>query len=384
MDIYDFILKHEQEDIARLLFKNIPNIKWIVQQIEGRRIAQSKIPSFYQYKNIHYPVRLSLEQCSSEYTAQYKSTLMKGETYIDLTGGFGIDSLFCAKHFQKAIYIEKNAELVEIFRHNVKVLDIPNINVYLGDSIEFLTKNTEKYSWLYLDPARRDNKGKKIFLLSDCEPNILIHWDIINQKADNILLKTSPMLDIKTVLQQLPVTDVHIVAVKNEVKEVLYVMEKDKTTSDKITCVDIYEDKMNAFTGHLSTEQSINIEYHLPQKYLYEPNKAILKSGLFKQLALQYSVFKLAPNSHLYTSESYIQNFMGRAFEIIQILPYQKKTFQTQNTLKYFNIIARNFPDTAEQIAKKLSLTMGGETDYLIATKNLHYQNILIVAKRLY
>jgi len=386
MDIYNFILQHEHEDIHRLLLEkqaHIPNIKWVVQQIEGRKIAKSKLPFLYAHTHIHYPHKLSLEQCSSELTAQYKAALMYGKTCIDLTGGLGIDTLFLSKNFEKMVYIEKNATLTEIFKHNLSVLNIQNVEPHCTDSISFLKQDTNVYSWLYEDPARRDNAGKKVFLLSDCEPDILTHWNLISKKADNILLKTSPLLDIKHVWENLSVTSTHVVAVKNEVKEVLYLIEKGKERSENIICADITEQNINFFEGNLSDEQNTEARYALPQQYLYEPNKSILKAGLFKTITKRYPVFKIAPNSHLYTADTFLPHFMGRVFRAKHVIPYQKKAFQSFNTAT-FNIIARNFPDTPEQIAKKLSVRTGGETAYLIATRDYKNQVMLILCERLY
>jgi 16S rRNA G966 N2-methylase RsmD len=385
MDIYDFVLSHEHEDINRLLLQKHTDIdiKWAVQQIEGRKIAKYKLPFFYAHRNIHYPKKISLEQCSSELTAKYKASLVQENTFIDLTGGFGIDTVFCAKNFKKAIYIEQNPDLVTIFTHNLAVLSIQNIEVYCTDALSFLQQDTNVYSWLYVDPARRNNLGNKVFLLSDCEPNIITHWNLITQKAKNILIKTSPLLDIKHVWQNLPVTATHIVAVKNEVKEVLYLIEQGKNISGNIRCVNITESECKTFTANLYDEQNIQIQYAFPQKYLYEPNKAILKAGLFKAVAQQYSLYKIAPNSHLYTSQEYIGHFMGRIFEVKKVIPYHKKAFQEFNSTS-FNIIARNFSDTPEQIAKKLAVRTGGETEYIIATKDNQQKAILILAQRLH
>ncbi len=385
MDIYDFILDHEHEDTTQLLLKKHVNIdiKWAIQQIEGRKIAKHKIPSLYAHKYVHYPKKLSLEQCSSESTAQYKAALIQGNSFIDLTGGFGIDTIFCAKNFQKVIYLEHNSELAEIFAHNLNILQVNHVQIHYCDAISFLEQNNDVYSWLYIDPARRDTSGNKVFLLSDCEPNIFTHWNLISQKAKNILIKTSPILDIKHVWNKLPVTTTHVVAVKNEVKEVLYLIEQDKNKSDVIVCADVNEKECKTFTANLNEEQNIEIAYTSVQKYLYEPSKAIFKAGLFKAIAQQYGLYKIAPNSHLYTSDAYIPNFMGRVFEVKEVLPYHKKTFEQFNTIPY-NIISRNFPDTPEQIAKKLSIRTGGEIEYLIATKDNQDKAILILAQRLH
>lgn len=383
MDIYDFILAHEHENTTSLLLKKYADIdiKWAVQQIEGRKIAKYKLPFLYLHKNIHYPKKLALEQCSSQLTAQYKATLMRGNTLIDLTGGFGIDTLFCAKNFQKALYLEQNPDLVRVFLHNIAVLNIQNIEVHCIEAIAFLERNTHVYSWLYIDPARRDNAGKKVFLLSDCTPNLLIHKNLLLRSANNILIKTSPLLDIKHVWTHLPITTTHVVAVKNEVKEVLYLMEQGKNPSDKIVCVDITEQEHKTFTANLNEEQNIEIFYTNPKKYLYEPSKAILKAGLFKAVAQEYKLYKIAPNSHLYTSEAYIPHFIGRVFEVKQILSYHKKAFQQFNTVPY-NILSRNFPDTPEQITKKLSVRTGSENNYLIATRTHNHNPILIIAQK--
>ncbi|MCS7027444.1 MAG: RsmD family RNA methyltransferase [Bacteroidia bacterium] len=391
MDIYDFILEHEHQNTADLSLQKQKYIhrlqgydwQWLVQQIEGRKVAKSKLPFLYAHKYIQYPSKISLEQCSSEFTARYKASLCKGKTLIDITGGFGIDCLFLSNSFEVVTYVEISSNLVDIFRHNLSVLHIKNIQTHNADGLKFLQQSNQHYDWIYIDPARRSAQGKKVFYLSDCEPDVLAYWNLLKTKAKNILIKTSPLLDISSVWQCLPITSTYVLAVKNEVKEVLYLIKQDSAPSEHIYCVDIDNEIIQTFEGNLKAERETLVGCGGIEAYLYEPSRAILKAGLFKSVALFYGLQKIAPNSHLYTSHKYNSTFMGRVFQVEQVIPYRKKTFEQVCKVKTLNIIARNFSDTPEQIAQKLGIQVGSMEDYLIATKDKHNQPILILAKRL-
>jgi hypothetical protein len=171
-DELHFIKNNENADETKLLLKGIH--KKLIHQISGRKKAKEKLPFFYANENVVYPFSLSLEQCSSEKTALFKSKLAKGKLLIDLTTGFGIDAYFLSKNFEKCILVEQNAELSQLVSHNFSVLGITNCEFMGGKSAEVFLKNFQEMAdVIYIDPARRDNKGGKVVRMEDCEPNVV-------------------------------------------------------------------------------------------------------------------------------------------------------------------------------------------------------------------
>ncbi len=353
---------------ADLLFLAKKHPDWdmvaIAQQVEGKQKAKNKLPTWFQQEGLLYPVRLSMEQCSSELTAQYKSKLCKGENFIDLTGGFGVDSYFISQSFKKGVHCELNSELQAIVAHNFKTLEA-NIQSFNEDGLKHLQKTAEQFDLTYIDPARRGSANQKVIRLEDYTPNILEHLDLLFEKGKQILLKTAPLLDIKQVLSQLPhIKEVHVVAVNNECKEVLYLLDKEQTTSPTIHCVDL--SKKNQFDFLYQNEEAI-CSTELPLKYLYEPNVSILKAGAFNSIGNAFDLQKLHPNSHLYTSNKLLNDFPGRRFFIEERTKLNKKELAILLPNKKANITRRNFPLSVADIRKKTGLKEGGDK-YLFAT----------------
>ncbi len=415
--VQDFILKNENADPHQLalkahLYPELP-ISLIINQIGARQKAKTKLPSFYLQKDIIYPVALSLEQCSSEQTASYKANLLKGNLLIDLTGGFGVDAYFLSKNFEKVIYVEKNAELAAIAKHNFQVLKADNVEVINADAIDFLTKFEGMADYIYLDPARRDTANRKMVRLEDCEPNILEIMPLLKEKAYKIVLKTSPMLDIdlaikelKTVrtlptLTTLPTVErsenfvnslvqnfanssikIIVLSVENECKEVIYWIEKGRGEANPVQTINFSKNKIQQFDFEILTEQNAVIDYSLPQAYLYEPNASVLKAGAFKSVALHYKLAKLHVNSHLYTSNGLVADFAGRIFKIHTISKLDKKELQKYLPENKANIAVRNFPLSVAEIRKKTGINEGGET-YLFATIDAENKKVVLICTRI-
>ncbi|TAH19008.1 MAG: hypothetical protein EAZ08_10150 [Cytophagales bacterium] len=391
-----FILANEDADVRDLALKahlhaNLP-MPLLISQIAARKKAKTKLPTFYDHKNIIYPVQLSLEQCSSEQTATFKANFTRGDTLLDLTGGFGIDTYFFSKNFQKVIYIERNQELADIAKHNFGVLGATNIEVVCGEATDFLTTFSGKADCVYLDPARRDTANKKVVLLQDCEPNILEIMPLIFRKlekktahklAGKIILKTSPMLDIDLATKELAyVNKIMVLAVENECKEVIYFMEEQQGGEQQIETVNLLKNNIQKFSFERNIEQNSTPNYALPQKYLYEPNVAILKAGGFKSISSHYQIAKLHTNSHLYTSEHLINNFVGRIFEIQAIISLNKKELQKYIPENKANISVRNFPLSVEEIRKKIGMKEGGNT-FVFATTDYENKKVILICKKI-
>ena len=229
----DFIKKHLKDDVNKLALSKFPegvDKQFVIRQIQARQVLSKKLPSWAENDELIFPKKLSLEQCSSELTAKYKSSLVKGKTLIDLTGGMGVDTAFLSDNFDKTFYVEMQEELCEIAKHNFKVLK-KNIEVVNDNAEHFLTI-CDEVDCIYLDPARRDEYGRKMVSLHDCSPDVVELHDLLLEKAKSVLIKVSPMLDIEMVKKELKdISSIHVVAVRNECKEILIKTQRRKDTS---------------------------------------------------------------------------------------------------------------------------------------------------------
>ena len=383
-EIQTYIQQNTGMDVNKLaLQKNpFPNVdfKIILNQIEARTKSKDKLPTWFNTQNIIFPSKISVEQTSSEITAQYKSQLVTGNSLIDLTGGFGVDDYYFSQKIIQLVHCEINAELSEIVQHNFQELNCTNINCFSGDSSDFLTQNTTKFDWTYIDPSRRNDAKGKVFMLKDCLPNVPDLLDFYFNYSDRILIKTAPILDIAAGLSELKnVKEIHIIAVENEVKELLWIIEKDFESSIVIKTINITKSKTDSFDFQYNSKSEPN--YSLPQKYLYEPNSAIMKSGGFDAICDQFSLYKFHKNSHLYTSNELI-DFPGRIFEIQQSFDYGKKPMKEFLEHKKANITTRNFPETVENIRKKWKIKDGGDC-YCFCTTNQNNDKIVLLCAKL-
>jgi len=368
-EVQDFINRQLHSTAADLMLQASKYPEWdmkaIAQQLVGKQIAKKKLPTWFNNEHVFYPVRLSMEQCSSEETAYYKSTIISAGKGIDLTGGFGVDSYFLAQNAELVIYCERNLDLAEIVSSNFKAFDQVNCDVYAGDGIGYLQK-LDKLDWIFIDPARR-KESERVFRLEDCEPNVIALKNVLFAKADRILIKTSPLLDIQQTICDLDsVKEVHVISVNNDCKEVLYLLEKDCSEETKIFCINIKKDSKEEFSFRFSEERNTINQYSEPISYLYEPNSSIMKSGAFKSIASKYGLHKLHKHSHLYTSTELVSEFPGRSFKIQAMIHPDKKSLAKHIKGKA-NLACRNYPQKVDVLKKKLKLKDGGD-DYIFAT----------------
>lgn len=370
-----FIVLNKDADVHALALARVTpeiDLHYCLQQIEGRQIAQRKLPSWAKLEGITYPVRLSLEQCSSEETALYKQQLVKRllpegrKNMADLTGGFGIDFSFLAQVFNKADYVEHNQELCMIAQHNFPLLGLKDFRVLLTKGESFIDEMGD-YSLIYLDPSRRDAIGRKMVALRDCSPDIEALQDKLLSHAPLVVVKLSPMLDIQDAIRRLPnVSEVHVVSVDGECKEVLVVLSREKE-KERVTChcINIARKTQTFITDTKKVEPIIA---PCPERYLYEPNASILKAGVQDALCKAYNIKKLHPFSHLFTSSHFIEDFPGRAFVIEDYCGFGKKDQKRLlEGLSQGNLTIRNFPSTVAELRKRLKLREGGN-HYLFAT----------------
>ena len=341
------------------------DMKFIAQQLTGKQIARKKLPTWFENDSILFPLRLPLEQCSSELTANYKSALVSKGTGIDLTGGFGVDVFAFSKNSLKVLYCERDKKLANLVQLNLKVLNALNVEVFIGDGIDCLKKQ-KKLDWIFVDPVRR-KEGARVYRLEDCEPNVIELQDLLFLKANCILVKTAPLLDIQQTIKDLNfVKEVHVVSVNNDCKEVLYLLQKDFIGEVQIIACNIKKLRNDNFSFNYEEERNTKTKYAKPLNYLYEPNASIMKAGGFKSVSDQLNIYKLHKHSHLYTSKKLLDNFPGRRFKINSILIADKKAV-LKNKASKANLACRNFPQKVEVLKKKLNIVDGGEL-YVFAT----------------
>lgn len=382
--VQEFIDSNLNSDISSLLLKGIDfegiYSKEIIEQIEAKKRSEKKLPTWFQSPNIYYPNKLNIEQTSSEITANYKASLVSGNLLIDLTGGFGVDAYYFSKRVENVTHCEINTNLSMLVKHNYESLNVGNIKCLNENGIEALKGIDKTFDWIYLDPSRRDDTKKKVFLLSDCIPNVKTFQGLFLKYAKHVMIKTSPLLDIKATLSDLKdVKELHIVAVNNEVKELLWILERDCNSEFKIKTVNISKSEQQEFEFNFEDEANTQANYNLPLTYLYEPNTAVLKSGAFNVVSTLLNIPKLHKHSHLYTSKNLIK-FPGRRFKIKKIIPFNKKVF-AKEAIKKANVTTRNFPLSVGDLRKKLKITDGGDS-YLFFTTNLNNEKIIIICSK--
>ncbi|MCP1382684.1 class I SAM-dependent methyltransferase [Runella salmonicolor] len=380
-----FIQQNSQANPTSLRLKYGKEKEFVIAQIEARQKARTKLPSWCAEPRLVFPPAVSVEQSSSEATARYKADIMSqtaSKTIVDGTGGMGIDSYYFSKHFESVTYIEQNEKLVERARHNFDILNTPNIECICNDSIAFLQRLTGKVDWLYLDPARRTADQRRVVGLGDCEPDVTKHLTLFLEKAHHILVKVSPLLDLTQTLLEVPqIRVVHVVAVENECKELL--LEIGTPATDLvIKTINFKNDgSQQIFDFYWSEESDTVVEFSTPLRYIYEPNAAILKAGAFKTVAAKYQIAKIAPHSHLYTSERLVRLFPGRTFELIATVKADNKALTPYLTSEKANLTLRNFPGTTDELRKKLKLKDGGDV-YLLATTLANADKRLLVCRK--
>ncbi|KAA9357539.1 THUMP-like domain-containing protein [Larkinella humicola] len=392
-DPHTLVLRHSSPDGIR--------VKAVADQLIARQKARTKLPGWYENAELVFPPALSVEQASSERTADYKASIIsrnggKSGLLLDLTGGMGVDSLAFSRQADRVIYIEQQPNLAELAAYNLPKLgggniEFPHEEGQNTTAAAFLTAFTETADWMYLDPARRDRQGGKVVRLEDCEPNILDWYRPADptgfrHKTKAVLLKTSPLIDIELVIRQLPdVSAVHVVSVDNDCKEVLFVLAGRENPEIEVTAVNLRSSAPDeVFIYRRNDERTADVQFSDPLRYLYEPNASLLKAGAFRIVAERFGLFKLAPNSHLYTSDRLVADFPGRSFEILENCKPDRKAVHFFLPDGKANLSVRNFPESTETLRKKLSLTAGGAVYLFATTLSDRKKRILITRKPVY
>lgn len=377
----DFISENLKTNLIQLSlkgspFKNISN-KELIQQIEGKKIAKNKLPSWYQTSQIYYPPKINLEQTSSEITAQYKATLISGNSLADITGGFGVDSYFFSKYFKEVYHFEMDENLSKIAKHNFAQLN-SSVNCFAGNGLEKI--RNKHFDVLFVDPSRRNDLKGKVFYLNDCLPNVVEHLDYLMSKCNYLLIKSSPMLDISIGIKELKhVFEIHVVAVENEVKELLWLLCKNITDEIQIKTINIKKGNVENFESVLNQDEEKYVEF--PEIYIYEPNASIMKSRLFGALCNKFNLKKLSKNSHLFTSKDLI-DFPGRKFLLKHTVPYNKPIIKKTYRNTKANVSVRNFPESVSIIKKKWNIRDGGDK-YLFFTTLQNKSKVILDCEKI-
>lgn len=381
----DFIRQHAQDDVRLLALRPVPaevDLRVALTQIEGRQLAARKLPDWAAADGLLFPPRLALEQCSSETTARYKRSIIarllptlpsEAETsLLDLTGGFGVDFASLAPLFQKAVYVERNAELCHLAHHNLPLLGCPHAEVRCAEvtpQSAFFEPHAAHFTVCYLDPARRDAAGRKVALIEDCTPDVCRLQEQLRAIADFTLIKLSPMLDVTAAVRALQgIEEVHVVSAGGECKELLLVMASvPSAPTPVIHCVNLPGEE--PFTFRTAEEEAaVPLLAGHTGTYLYEPNASILKAGAFKLICKRYPVRKLAPDTHLYTSEQLIADFPGRRWHLLDQATFSKKDLKRLLAdIDAADLTVRGFPMSVAALRRQLRLREGGQ-HHLIAT----------------
>ena len=372
MDTRQFIAEHLHDDVHELALK-YRNAKvdmaLALRQIAARQLLLKKVPSWSGNEDLLFPSHLSLEQCSSEAAALYKASLLQGDTFADLTGGLGVDCYFISRRFERSDYVEQNPELCNLAEHNFATLAAPDLSVFNESAEDYLDHCGPK-DCLFLDPSRRDAQGHKTVSIADCTPDVTALQERLLRLAPRVMVKLSPMLDLSLALRQLrQVAQVHVVAVANECKELLFLLEAGYQGEPVFTCVNLLTDQPAV---HFTREEESACQPVLADEvlsYLYEPHAALLKAGCFKLLTQRFGVRKLHRNSHLYTSDALVAGFPGRVFKVEGWAPYNKAIRQTLlQGVGQASVAVRNFPLDVATLRKALRIS-DGDAVYLFATQ---------------
>jgi 16S rRNA G966 N2-methylase RsmD len=374
-DIQDFITKHINSNIHELILKGSPfeglDIKELIEQIEAKKKCALKLKTWFETPGIYYPNKLNIEQTSSETAALIKSEFMQGNSIVDLTGGFGVDSYYFSKQFKMVVHCEMDSKLAEIATYNFEILGAKNITTHAKDGIEFLKSCPDTFDWMYVDPSRRDAQKNKKFLIEDCSPNVITHQDLFFKHAKNVLIKMSPMLDLSVGIQAMKhVKTVYIVAVKNEVKELLFHQEKGFDGTATVQTLNSHPNGDEQFSFEIAEEENAEATFSSPKTYLYEPNAAVMKSGAFKLISEKFKLDKLDPHTHLYTFDEKIEKFPGKIYQISNCYPYQKKPLKKAIGGLKANVKTRNFSEKIESLKTLFKLSDGGDLYLFFTTSN--------------
>ncbi|GAA4356687.1 SAM-dependent methyltransferase [Hymenobacter saemangeumensis] len=383
-----YVAAHLHDDPAHLALQarrhpGLP-VPELVRQIQARQKARTKLPEWADNPDLIFPPALSVEQASSTRTAEFKASLVSGQRLADLTGGFGADTAAFAQRVARVDYVERDARLSAVVKYNLEQLGIANVTVHHADALAFLKAEPGHFDWLYLDPARRDTAARKTFRFQDCEPDVIKMLPLLLHKADKVLLKTSPMLDIEQAILELGhVRRLWVLAVDNECKEVLYELGQEAAVDPERYAINLRRDgSQHEFRLNRAREARATPRYAEPQQFLYEPNAAVLKAGAFRSIGTAFELLKLHQHSHLYTSDTLRPDFPGRIFRVLAVEKADGAALKAHlGPEARAHVTTRNFPDSVADFRRRTGIREGGHV-YLFATTDLRGRLMVLVCEK--
>ena len=392
-----FIREHLTADVRTLALSARPDgvdMQYALTQISGWQAARLKVPLWAATEGIVYPRHLSLEQCTSQYIAQYKASFIEnrlgsGFKMADITGGMGVDCFFISRSASQVYYNEMSAELCDCARANFKAMGRPEIEISCGTAEDFIKSlPSDSLDLIYLDPARRGDAGRKLISISDCQPDTVALQNDLLRISANVMVKLSPMLDVSKALTELHnVSHVFIIGLEGECKEITLLMQRDFDAEPTITAVDINSNGTPemAVSSAKSNDNALPLPIAGPQQlqpgtFISEPSAPYMKSALFRTIAACTGTTLLHPDTHLFWSKEKPEKFPGRTFQLVGIIPFDKRSLSALVKTQA-NLSVRNFPESAPQLQSRLKLRDGGPR-YLIATTLADSRRILLDLKK--
>jgi 16S rRNA G966 N2-methylase RsmD len=384
-EIFEFIKANESSDPFELSLRakefSGDIIRLMSNQIRSRQKLRKKIPEWLGYDHIILPAPASIEQASSDITGKYKSELIQGGTLLDLTGGLGVDTYFFAKRSDKVIYIEKDPEIAAIAAYNFSMMGLDNVEVKNQSAEIFIQECNDDFDYIYLDPSRR-KMSNKVFKLEDSEPDLLSIQDELLLRSKVVITKAAPYIDLQYALERIKkLKEIHVLSVDNECKEIILISNHSNHAKDpKIIAVNYKDNTFQEYSSTIFEEQNTMCEQALRGTYIYDPNTAIRKAGLFRSICKDFGLKKPANNSHIYFSDTFIEDFPGRIFKMMEAIPYQK--FMKRQLFQKANIAIRNFPLSVDKIRKKTGISDGGDI-FIFATTDHNKIAFFIICRKI-
>jgi SAM-dependent methyltransferase len=385
-NIIKWIEEHRNDDTTKLRLSyrkkyDASIYEYAIMQIECRKKAAKKLHNTLKSPHFIFPTTLSAEQCTSDDLAEFHSTLINdGETILDMTAGLGVDAFHLAQKAKYVTAIDLNEDVAEALSINAKALNITNFTGINADSVEYLKNSTKHFDTIFIDPARRGDGGKRLFALSDCQPNVVEVLDLIKRHCDKLIIKASPMLDATQMLRELPeTTDLYAIGTRQECKELVAVVDfKNPKATPTLHCITNQCDF--AYNHDVEVDAVAQYGNILDMKYIYEPYPAVMKMQPIKTLSEFFNAIKLHQNTHLYASNEIITNFPGDCYKIERIYPFSSRTLkEVAKEYPRANVAVRNFVLSADELRKRLKIKDDNKYRLYGVTSSNDYR-ILIVS----
>lgn len=343
-----------------------PNV--VAEQVDGMNRLKVKVPSWHSVRGLLFPFPVAIQQCSSEEVARWRSSLVVGDSLVDLTGGLGVDCFFMGQGVASVTYVDADVRAVEAARHNFALLGKTGVDFVCStaeDYVETLAASGQKVGTLFVDPSRRTSSGGRLFRVADCSPDVSLLADKMLAVADVVLVKLSPLLDVSSLLAQLAcVSDVYAVGCAGECKDLVVRMSSQKTVSQPTMHAVYIDGGGDEFVFAQDDEKAAVADFATPQPgwHLFEPNPTLMKMGPFRLIGKRFGACAISASSHLYVAAADIPSFPGRRFCVDAVYDGGRKgRGKLQGDTSRASVAVRGFPMSAEALRKLLRLKDGGD-----------------------